>query len=297
MKTSFIKEMDNNIGFIKKILVLIKRCINIINVENYNENIIYLLPIYNKKKNRNHQINRISKTILKKLEKDRTNKVVLSEYLKGIEALKNNLYSNNINILDGRFLFKCLSKNIIEYILKQNSSKIENSEICIILNDFTNINKNIIIDVAKSAKNVNIITNNISKCNKLENYLYNEYGILLNVSNNKKTSLLKSKIILNLDFPEELINKYKINTKAIIINTQEKIEIHSKKFNGINLNYFKINIPDKYKIEGFSYEETYESMIYNSSYGDVQEKIEKDKIEIKGLIGNRGIISKHEFLG
>ena len=296
MYTVFIEE--TKVDSIKdKLSLIIKRVFNYINIIEKNNKKVLVLPITKKTKCSKKFTNRLTKKIIKYLEEDGISKVVLSENLKVIKTLENNLYSENINILNGRFLFKCLSKNIIEYILELKKEKIENSEICLLVNDFTNINKDIIIDISKIAKNVNIITNNKSKCNKLENFLYNEYGILLNSLNNKKTSLLKSRIILNLDFPEEILNKYRINTKAIIINTQEKIEIHSKKFNGISVNYFKINIPDKYKIEGFSYEETYESMIYNSRYSDVQEKIEKDKIEIKGLIGNRGIISKHEFLG
>ena len=55
-------------------------------------------------------------------------------------------------------------------------------------------------------------------------------------------------------------------------------------------------MPIEFKIEGFKDEEIYESMIYNYSYYEAQEKIEKDKIEIKGLIGNRGIILKQEFI-
>ena len=42
-------------------------------------------------------------------------------------------------------------------------------------------------------------------------------------------SLLKSKIIINMDFNKQKINKYKINENAIIINLEGDIKIENKK--------------------------------------------------------------------
>ena len=295
MRTIFIKEINNEKNLFKKVIVKMKEIFNIISIVNYRNNKVYLLPIHSKWKNKKHKVNKISNEIIKKLEYECTNRVILSKNIKKIDNLRNNLYSKNINILDGRFLFKCLYREIIDYILNLKKEKLENTEICILVNDYTEINEKIIIDIAEKVKNLNVITNNINKLKKIEKYLYNEYGILINNSNSKKTSLLNAKIILNLDFPEELINKYRINTKAIIINFLEKIEIQSKKFNGININYFKINMPNIYKMEEFSDEEVYESIIYNYNFKEVQDKINKDEIKIKYLIGNKGIILEQEF--
>ncbi len=165
-----------------------------------------------------------------------------------------------------------------------------------LINDFTQINVDIIIHIAKNIKRLNIVTNHINKCKKIEEYLYDEFGIMLNVSNNKRRSILKSELIINLDFPEELINNYRINDKAVIINIDDKVDIKSKRFNGININYFKIILPEKYKIEGFQNEVIYESLIYaKSNYKDISEKITNDKIAINKLIGNNGIISNKEI--
>lgn len=120
---------------------------------------------------------------------------------------------------------------------------------------------------------------------------------MLNVSNNKKTSLLKSEVIINIDFPSELLNKYNIYNKAIIINILEKINIQSKKFNGVNVNYYRIFIPKKLKIERFSNELIYESYIYNEKKLDnVIKRFNKDKIKIKKLIGNNGVIRNSEII-
>lgn len=98
-----------------------------------------------------------------------------------------------------------------------------------------------------------------------------------------------------MDFVEENINKYKIYDNAIIINLNDKINIKSKRFNGININYYRIQIPDKYKLKGFQNEIIYESLIYGKKYEYINEKIIKDKIKINKLIGNNGIIKEREF--
>lgn len=165
-----------------------------------------------------------------------------------------------------------------------------------LINDFTDINKEIIIHIAKNIKRLNVVTNHINKCKKIEEYLYNEFGIMLNISNNKRRSLLKSEIIINMDFPEEIINKYRIYDKSVILNINDKIDIKSKRFSGININYYQILMPDEYKLEGFQNEVIYESLIYvKNKYKDINEKIVKDKIDINKLIGNNGIIRENEI--
>lgn len=130
----------------------------------------------------------------------------------------------------------------------------------------------------------------------MQEYLYNEFGIMLNISNNKNKSLLKSEIVINIDFAEESINKYKIYDNAIIININDKINIQSKRFNGVNINYYKIQIADEYKVEGFQDEIIYESLIYGKSYKDANQMIIKDEIKINKLIGNNGIITEREIV-
>ena len=127
--------------------------------------------------------------------------------------------------------------------------------------------------------------------------MYNELGIVLNISNNKKSSLLKSEIIINLDFPQEIINQYNIYNKAIIINILEKISIHKKKFNGVNINYFRIIIPENYVLSEFDNEILYESIIYQyNELSNIRSRITADKIKIKKLIGNNGPIQESEII-
>ena len=258
MKVIYIRETKETCDFIKKIILRIKCLFNIINIEKIDERIIYNLPIYANKNISKYRIKKVSKKVIKILEENGVSNVVISKYLGTLETLKNYLYSENINILDGRYLFKCLSSEVIEYILKRKNKQMKESEIYLLVNDFNNINKEIIVNIAKNVKTLNIITNNVNKFKNIEKYLYNEYGILLNISNNKRNSILNAKVILNFDFPEEILNQYNIYNKAIIVNLLEKISIQCKKFNGININYFKIDIPKEIRLEGFKDEEVYE---------------------------------------
>ena len=71
----------------------------------------------------------------------------------------------------------------------------------------------------------------MEKFKKLEKEIFEKDGIMVTVTNNKKKSLAKSNVILNYDFPTELINKYKIYDEAIILNVKQNVSISSKRFN------------------------------------------------------------------
>ena len=119
---------------------------------------------------------------------------------------------------------------------------------------------------------------------------------MLNISNNKKTSLSKSEIIINIDFTKELLNKYRIYDKAIIFNVLDKINIDSKRFNGTNIVYYRITMPKEYKMQEFEDEMVYESIIYQyNDFNKARKRIEKDKIRIKKLIGKNGPIRESEI--
>ena len=292
MKVIYIREEIDTCDFVKRIIVKIKKMFNVISRKEIDNKIIYYFPFFSDKKISNLSLRRISKKTNKFLEMDESNIVVLSEYLNSIDIFKNYLYSNNIDILSGKFLFKTLSLKIIEYIYNNPSIY----EVTFLVNDLSNINREIIEYISKNVKRVNIVTNHINKFKKIEEYLYSEFGIILNISNNKRRSLLKAKLILNIDFPEELVNKYRIYDESVIINFNEKINIISKRFNGININSFKIKMPSEYKLSGFSDEIVYESLIYKlGDFNNINDKITKDKVKIDKFIGNNGFIGKNNF--
>jgi len=123
MKTIYIREVEETCDIIKRIIIKIEGVLNIIKVKNIDGKTIYYLPIFKDSKISKYRIKKLSNKIDKLLEKDGVSSIALSEYLDKNEIFKNYLYSHNINILDGRFLYKCLIHRIIEYICKIRNKK------------------------------------------------------------------------------------------------------------------------------------------------------------------------------
>ena len=295
MNICYISETHETCDFVKRIVIKIKKILNIVEFSEDNGKTTITLPLFKSNKIRNKKIIKIAKRINKKLYDNNIENVVLSNYLEENEILKQKLYCQNINILDGRYLFYLLIPEIIEYILKRQKVKLQNGEVTLLINDFTQNNAKIITYIAQNVKRVNIVTNHSNKFKKIEDYLYNELGVILNITNNKSKSLSNANIIINIDFPEEIINKYEINSNAIIVNIFNEIKIRAKKFNGININYYKACIPKEYQIDGFQNNLVYESSIYKCSYENARKDIIANKIRIKKLVGINGDISENEF--
>ena len=295
MNICYISETHETCDFVKRIVIKIKKIFNIVEFSEDNGKTTITLPLFKSNKIRNKKIIKIAKRINKKLYDNNIENVVLSNYLEENEILKQKLYCQNINILDGRYLFYLLIPEIIEYILKRQKVKLQNGEVTLLINDFTQNNAKIITYIAQNVKRVNIVTNHSNNFKKIEDYLYNELGVILNITNNKSKSLSNANIIINIDFPEEIINKYEINSNAIIVNIFNEIKIRAKKFNGININYYKACIPKEYQIDGFQNNLVYESSIYKCSYENARKDIIANKIRIKKLVGINGDISENEF--
>lgn len=229
--------------------------------------------------------------------------IVLSKTLKQIDGVKENINKENITILDGKLLKKNMLLKIAEYIANELDVELKNTEITLLVNENTKIHIESIINLAENAKNIKIATNNIDEFKMLEQKLQEQFGILIRITNNKRKGLANSNIIINMDFPEELINKYTINTEAIIVNLEQAVKIKSKKFNGINANDIKINLKKNYNLEfqqsniynDFEIKELYEASLNNMGFEEVQNKLKKDNVYVSALIGNNGVISKREF--
>ena len=175
------------------------------------------------------------------LNRTNCNKVVLSKLIKEQKEYKNYLYSSNINIVKAERLSEILLLDMLKYITDKKQLKKEILQVSIFVNDLSmNMLENLKIIVSEF-KRVNIITNHIQKFKKLENEFFETQGIVITVGNNKRKSALKSNIIVNVDFPTELINEYNINDEAIILNLRGNVKINKKKFSGININDYEID--------------------------------------------------------
>jgi len=284
-------------NFIKKVIKSYKTIFNKVTVKPIGDSIILFVA---KKK---YKEIKLASRVAKKLKYYTITDIVLENKFKS-DYFKNVLFENNLNILDGRWLFKYILVDILEYIANIKNEKVENMEVTLLVNDLDEVAVSNIYEIANNIKRLNIVTNNMGKVKYIENKLYEEKGIMITVSDNKRKSLAKSKIIINLDFPEETINRYNINKKAILINIENKIKIQSKSFCGININYYDLeintDIMNKFIEKGIynNFDKTllYESVLYSKNrFNTIRERIKKDKIKLSGLIGNNGLISEKEF--
>ena len=237
------------------------------------------------------------KKFVNKLQKQDVNNIVLDKSLLENEKLLNNLYANNINIFDGRWLKKQMTLEILNYIIVRKEIHKEETEIAITLNEITELSIEIIKILSKQYKKLVIVTNHIEKLKKIEKEIYEKEGVLIVVTNNKNKSLLKSQIIINMDFNKELLNQYKIYDEAIIISIEENIKIDSIRFNGIIINDFevetgRIELIWRENYEKYREKDLLEANLYvRDTFKNIRKKLQKSNISIKSLYGNNGIIN------
>ena len=254
-----------------------KKIFNKLDIAEYENGKKYIIPKLNQK-------------VIEKLKKDNIKNIVIAKKDKHNIEFINNIYSSNMNILNGRILFKHLIPEIIEYLSKILETNKEDIEVTILVNDYSQINLYYINELISNIKRINIITNNIRKFKVFADRLYEEEAITVPVMNK---SLINKKIIINIDFTEEQLKKYKINRKAILINIENDITNINKSFAGINISNYEINT--KNTDDEFEKNEIYESYIIGKQIKDIRRKILDDGVKISNFIGKRGIIDINEY--
>ena len=253
-----------------------------------------ILPIKKDEKISLKKAEKLANKTKKILERTASKKIVLSKEIKKQEQYKHFL-EESFKIVNGKFLEEILILEIIEYIIEKKKYDKEKMQISFLVND---IGENTLENFKKSIKKykkVNIVTNHLEKLKKLEEKFLEE-GIIILASNNKKKSLAKSDIIINVDFPSELLNKYRVNDNATIVNIKLNAKIDKKRFNGLIINNYEISYNPKEefdydKIYLYDKKDIYESIIYkNMPYKVIKEKIKKDNLRITSLMGNREVV-------
>ena len=265
---------------------IIEKMLNLIKVQDST----IILPINEKTKEK--QIEKIAKKTIKVIGKiSNSKKIVLSKKMKKEEKYINYLNEYGIEIADGRLLFEILLTDIVNYIVEKQ--KIERVNISVLINDLTDKEFENIKLLAQKYMTINIVTNHIEKFRKLEQQLQ-EKGIIATITNNKKKSLMKSQIIINIDFPIELINKYSINESATIVNVKRPIKITQKRFNGVTVNDYEIEYRndicnEKFFVDKYNLKDLYEAEMYKrDSFTNLRKKIKNDKVLINKLYLNNG---------
>lgn len=328
------------IGYIKK-----KKRINnfferfkSIEIQNFNNN--YIINIYENKNLKNVKKDKIIKKVIKIIKLYKIDTIVFSKEIE--KELQNNmieiLLKTNyiVNTLNGKRLMKYMDFEIVSYILEKQELDMKNEEIYILFKNEKKIDfsfksnleklKSSLNNYIHNFKITNIITNDIRDLRKLQEEILEGENILISVSNNKRKALKRAKYILNVNLNKNELEKYQINRNAIIINLEQNVIYNDPKFNGINVNYFELEIPDEYiesfeEIgENFDRVTLYESILLeysdnikrskisnnldNNRYNNLNEenfknivkkRIKDDKVRIKYLIGNNGKISEEEL--
>ena len=231
---------------------------------------------------------KIAKKIEKILEKSNSKKIILSNKIKAKKILINKLYELGYDIVDGKWIMKMMIPEIVKKISEKEKIKKEELDIYILINDAREeIIENIKILVEKY-RNIYIITNHIEKFKNLEEQILSKTGAEISIMNNKKRSLIKAKLIINVDFPNELINKYNINQESIILDLYGNTKINKKSYNGKIIKEIKIEKKrqETYNINEKLYNEIelYEATFYKKQpFKNVREKIKKDKVLVRNL--------------
>ena len=240
------------------------------------------------------------KKIIKKQGKDACF-FVLTKNVKQNKKIIKVINKLELPICDGRWLFKYLVVQVLEYIEKQQKKKIEEQNLAFMIDSYNEIVEFYIKYLTNKVKSLKIITEKRNKFKQIENEMFQNDGTVLTISNNKRKALKNIDIIINFEYSEEKINKFAIKDNAIIINLKEKITIISKRYRGININSYDICFSNRYLemlewIKEFENKEIYESYIYGKqNIYNIEKQMIKDNVEIKELIGNRGKISKGEY--
>lgn len=191
--------------------------------------------------------------------------------------------------------------DILEFISIKMKVPIETMNVSILTKENNFLVSRSIERLSSKVKNINIITNKKDQFKRLEKRLYEEKGLILTVTNNLKKGTLKSNIIFNFDFGQSDFNQIIFPKSSVIVNLGQENNITQKSFNGINSNFFSINLPTKYRklykrLNNFSSVNLYESLIYKKTPIDnIWREIKEDNIEILDLEGKNGRIKFEDF--
>lgn len=233
----------------------------------------------------------VYKKIRKKLEKEKAEgqniQVVLAKKVKPYQN-----YLKGYRIVDGKQTLWRAIEGMIKKILQETPMALQ--DIYFLTNSYQEQTIQLIQKIAQKVKSVNIITKEIEKYKKLEEFMQ-EQGIAISVSNNKRKSIKKAKLIINLDFAKEELNEYTLFRNAAIINvTQEKI-VNLKGFEGIIVQDIAIEIePEKKEwIIQNNLEEDFRPLELYESVQDITSQ--KEDVQVSNLYGNNGKIDEKEL--
>lgn len=234
------------------------------------------------------KLKRIAKKLYKMNRKEEI-VIALSKNLEENEELNEEISSYGLSILNGRWLFKFLLLEILEYLSKESGKEIETLTVAILIDKIDEIILKQLVEIARRIKVLKIVTKDINRYSYIEKELYQKEGIAIQITNNKNKSLVSVDIIINFDFNKEKLEEYNIDKYATIINIKEKVNFQTSEFNGKNINNYEIS----YNGENFENEDMknefdsnilYESYIYRKdTYANIKKQLQIDNVRLTKL--------------
>lgn len=173
------RQIKKTYNFLLKVLICINFSIKKFNeklkIEKINnENLLCIIPIdidkikyINNDKFVRYLYKKCVSNIQKIINMYNVKFVILSKKVKNLDKIREICISNNIHVLNGKYLSKVMITNVLEYILDIRNEKLENQNIHIVINKNSNININLIEYISGKVKSVDIVTKNINNFRKI----------------------------------------------------------------------------------------------------------------------------------
>lgn len=198
--------------------------------------------------------------------------------------------------LDGKHILRYMLPEVIEYSFKMLDKESKLEEIYICVEEFSRDNIKLIEEINERVKVVNIVTNHIKQFRELEKRLERN-EIYITVSNNKRKSLKRAKVIINIDF--ENFKDYNINRNSIIINARNDLAL-GKGFEGICIEKVIVDTNKIMRIfsemeEMNKYQLIEGEVVKTNEYIKAREVVKNNKLKIVRALGKRNLINIEEF--
>lgn len=279
-------------------IVKLKYYFNIITIKQIYDSYLFILPFseINKSKKLEKCIKKVKKIMYNLNVKSLVADEKIKQNKKFIQLME--LETKKIHILDGRGIMPYLIKEILEYILKKQNIKTEQEDLFICVKENNQLYIDNIKYLLKYFKTINIITPKIKEFQNLADKIEEQENIIITVTNNKKKSLKKAKLIVNFDYLENEINKYNIYRNAIILTINEKGFYENNTFSGIQIRKIKIDTSNKIKekfkkyklLENNDLTILYESLVNkNQNFTQIKTQMKNDNIQVIELYGKNGV--------
>lgn len=235
--------------------------------------------------------------LIKLLNKNKIENVVLCERLLSNSVFCSELIKNRKYIVTGRRLYKVLICRILKDISNQMEVSLQKLKVVLLAKEYSSENIDLISNIARSVKSLIVVTNDSDRYRRLAEELFEKYGIILKVFEKDKTNFKYAHMVINVDFLSAELNKIAISPNSLMICGFAKNYAPKNNFNGIVIKYVDI-ISGREEIPGIDNLAICEVKIY-SYLRKIKENdrvFERKGYRINGYIGENGKISSEEFL-